>query len=470
MEIVFNNQSIRGFEEYSIPLDQFLIKTDHQKLIIIYTSISIDLYNKLKKLDKCIRIVLYPDDYLILFDGCIVNSEDSYHQACKYISPSRVRIFEKNELYSRQFITFIESLSSIENFSNKGMFNLLHTSVDFSKLRVDGWAYTFDKMKSLHSLDQPVYIDSFIDKTFIFSTKTFENQGILPYRYPWLGIAHHTFDETHVSLCSAWRILKNPLFKKSLRYCKGIICLSEYLASQYREKINVPIYVISHPMIEKISFPFEWKEWNGNIVHIGEWYRNSFKMSLLKHKEIRQKIIIQKNISTFDVLPTYSQFYINNWMRYALEYLREIHYPLGKFKPFTMKKIPKTFPERTIYKTLNRYFSEIIFISYLPENQYWEILSNSCIFLNLIDCSASFLIMQCISHSIPLIVNRHPAVEEYLGKNYPLYYNDVEEIKNFESLNSKIKQAQFYLSSLNKSIFTIDCFLKSLIEISKNIQ
>ena len=65
---------------------------------------------------------------------------------------------------------------------------------------------------------------------------------------------------------------------------------------------------------------------------------------------------------------------------------------------------------------------------------------------------------------IPLLINCHPAVVEYLGDDYPLYYNSLE------SANKKIKDIQLikdtheYLKNMNKSRFNIHTFIKEFEE------
>ena len=76
----------------------------------------------------------------------------------------------------------------------------------------------------------------------------------------------------------------------------------------------------------------------------------------------------------------------------------------------------------------------------LSNEDYDEFLTSSISFLNLIDTSANNGVIECIARNIPLLVNAHPAVVEYLGEGYPFYYmsqegankkiNDISLIKN----------------------------------------
>jgi hypothetical protein len=58
---------------------------------------------------------------------------------------------------------------------------------------------------------------------------------------------------------------------------------------------------------------------------------------------------------------------------------------------------------------------------------YDELLSKAVVFLDLIDASAVTTIVECMVRGTPLLVNRLPAVVEYLGTDYPLYFETLEE-------------------------------------------
>ena len=66
------------------------------------------------------------------------------------------------------------------------------------------------------------------------------------------------------------------------------------------------------------------------------------------------------------------------------------------------------------------------------------------------DCiSASNILLDCISRNTPIIIKKHPAIIEYLGPNYPLYFEKLDEVYNLYNIE-KIKKAYIYLSNLKK--------------------
>ena len=63
--------------------------------------------------------------------------------------------------------------------------------------------------------------------------------------------------------------------------------------------------------------------------------------------------------------------------------------------------------------------------NYLENNDYLTLLTNNIIFCDYIDCSASNTIVECIATCTPIILNRLPAIVEYLGDDYPLYFDKI---------------------------------------------
>ena len=99
---------------------------------------------------------------------------------------------------------------------------------------------------------------------------------------------------------------------------------------------------------------------------------------------------------------------------------------------------------------------------------------NKIVFLKLSDtCSYDINLLECILTNTPVIVNRCAMTEEYLGKEYPLFFNSTSEVKNLFSLE-KLKSAYDYLCANNKAKdkSRSDYFLTSLVnsDFWKNLQ
>jgi hypothetical protein len=66
-------------------------------------------------------------------------------------------------------------------------------------------------------------------------------------------------------------------------------------------------------------------------------------------------------------------------------------------------------------------------VTYLPNDAYDRMLQENIVFLDLYDASANNAVVECIARATPLLVNRIPPVVEYLGADYPFYFDSLEE-------------------------------------------
>ena len=70
---------------------------------------------------------------------------------------------------------------------------------------------------------------------------------------------------------------------------------------------------------------------------------------------------------------------------------------------------------------------EVEIVTRLSNKDYDELLSKAVLFLDLIDASAVTTVVECLARCTPLLINPLPPVKEYLGKDYPLYFESLEE-------------------------------------------
>ena len=90
----------------------------------------------------------------------------------------------------------------------------------------------------------------------------------------------------------------------------------------------------------------------------------------------------------------------------------------------------------------------------LSNNEYENIFKQSCVFIDLEDCVANNTILECIKFNTPVITRRHPSIEEYIGKDYPLFFESDEDLlllNNENLLDELICKANIYLSNMDKT-------------------
>lgn len=97
-------------------------------------------------------------------------------------------------------------------------------------------------------------------------------------------------------------------------------------------------------------------------------------------------------------------------------------------------------------------------INQLEYEEYIDLYRSNIFLLDLHEVTSCNVVLDCISTHTPLIVKRLPANEEYLGKDYPLFFNNIDEIYQLTKDYSILKDAHLYLRSINKDRFSLPRF------------
>jgi hypothetical protein len=129
------------------------------------------------------------------------------------------------------------------------------------------------------------------------------------------------------------------------------------------------------------------------------------------------------------------------------------------------------------YEDLCDKFKSIDFVDFLDNSTYDTLLTQNIIFVHLVDASAINTVIECIARNTPIIINKHPAVVELLGEEYPLYFSD--STRNYTHINndvsdlltdsSRIKKAHVYLKKLDKRKISITQFVNDFIRIIETV-
>lgn len=249
---------------------------------------------------------------------------------------------------------------------------------------------------------------------------------------PWIGIIHYPefIKEMNYSSTESFEmIIQTDIFIKSLKNCKCLITLSNYLKNYIynilqKYNYNINIYVLYHPTDFNCKL-FSYNSFLTNnyksIIQIGFWMRKMNTIFLLQTK------------------------------------FNKLWFPGGDYW-FEMFKI--IYPNYTNY--LNDSSVEIKLN--LSNEMYDDYLSKNICLLNVFNASANNTLLECIVRNTPIIVNKHPAIIEYLGIDYPLYFNNMDELNilvNSNTFYEQILNAHIYLYKMDKTIFTIDNFSQS---------
>lgn len=245
---------------------------------------------------------------------------------------------------------------------------------------------------------------------------------------PWVGIFHNppNFPEWYSPAAHPQAIFAGRAFRKSLPSLRGAVALSEYLAEWLRDELSVPVVAIKHPTeFPQRRFDFSAFERSDSkkMVQVGWYLRNYRAIYQVEVPRWLQKVHLEQQGTAIE----------------------EARLRTDRCSPH------RTRPDRGAVEVL----------SWLEAEAYDRLLTESVVFIELLDASANNAVIEAIVRETPLVVNRHPAVVEYLGPGYPLYYDDLEEVRDLLTMEA-IEEANRYLREMDKSDLRVEHFIDRL--------
>jgi len=370
------------------------------------------------------------------------------------------------------------------------LFNLHYIpQADKSGDHRSGWQYVYNEVAKLNNNNSPIYLDLYLDRTFHWKKEILKMVDIIPYRNPWIGFIHHTFDQTFSTYNNAV-MFKDPDFILSLKFCKGILVLSNYLKQQIDDifienNLDIPVFALIHPTeiqnIPKFNFHNFLENPDKKIVHVGGWLRNVFSFFQLT---VPSEIPYQQNMSICHFfrrlfsLPENNRKYsirkvalkgkgMNNYYPSSDDFPNNLSLFIQN-KPFietNKKNCSQNNNElqnnwyRHLYEYLRSIYNSVEIIDVLSNEEYDEMMTKEIVYIQLVDASTVNTVIECLVRNTPIIINKHPAVVEILGENYPLYYSE-EKIKK---MNMKlIKETTEYLEKRHKNGYELKSFIKEM--------
>lgn len=370
--------------------------------------------------------------------------------------------------------------------STNGLFNLSYIDqTDYSGVHRSGWQFVYDSLFPLHNSASPVLLDLYLDRTFGWESEFYKNAGVIPYKQYWYGFIHHTFDTTF-SKNNCWKLFQSREFLQSLQYSKGIIVLSKHLQVQLKRELekrgifSVPVYYLCHPTQTAVP-QFTIGKWrknaSKNIVQIGGWLRNTwsfYDLELPEHistctfrpktTKIDKAVLKGKGTDNYypaeTLLPNLNRLLAQNSNpTTCASNISCANVSSGNVSCDT-NAITNNWNEQ-FFHWMSSKINGIKVIEYLDNEAYDELLTQNIVFVNLVDASAVNTLIECIVRNTPIVINKHPAVVELLGNNYPLYFNKLHDIYHILS-DKNITRAHHHLKKLSKTKFEISHFLREL--------
>jgi len=315
---------------------------------------------------------------------------------------------------------------SDSNWKNRLYKNIVINYACKTKLKTThrgGWEYILNTMNE-HNILEPSSENEFLSVTE--EVYLWHNYELRP-KKRWIGFVHCTpVAPEYLDVINISFLPKSKMFLEDIVRCDGLYCLSEYVSEYLRKNIPNPprIITLMHPVVFDDIPLFTMNKFEANsdkyILQIGQQLRkvtSIFKISVPGFKRLWltgnpdmnhcRQMILTEGGSGFSV-------------------------------DYSMLHYTKTFKE------------------------YDEFLEKNIVFIDLFDSAANNTVLECIVRNTPIILNRTPGVIEYLGADYPLYFDHLDEVAGLMAID-KLATAHRYLKCMNKEKFTIDYFMRAFV-------
>ena len=374
------------------------------------------------------------------------------------------------------------------------MFNLSYKDqCDKTGTHRSGWRYVYENIKHLSSENSDTLLDLYVDETFHWNNDKYKAQNIIPYRKKWFGFVHHTFDQTFSDYNNI-NLLNNVDFIESLKTCKGILVLSKYLKKQFdtelkARNLKVPVYNLVHPT-ESVNNNFSMEKFICNndkkLLSVGTWLRDLYSFYKLKVNTdipLKKTTLTGLNGNTYlphdnfkDILKTSilnnkqllkndtnDDMYCSNQGYCSNHYCSHhcSHHCSHQGHCSNDNRILNNW-YNALLQDINNNIDSVDIIKFTNNQEFDDLLSKNIVYIKLVDASAVNTLIECVVRMTPIIVNKHPAIVEILGQDYPLFIDDHIINDLIEIDINTIRIAHHYLKDLDKTNLNIKLFIKKL--------
>lgn len=276
-----------------------------------------------------------------------------------------------------------------------------------------GWTVASKVLSNLHSPNGVQLYD--------WADRVFKDKPIIS--SPWCGFFHNVLrypteypNKYTGRIYPLTELVTKDFFLRSLESCKGIYTLSRYTANFLKRHIDAPIEHLCHPAVE-MPPNFSWHAFAANrrVISAGQWLRRYHSIFELKTK-------------------------------YAKVLLKVKHFDHD-------------------YQEMKRYVTSTDLVQMLPhvsDDEYDRLLSSSVVLLDLYDVAACNVVIECIMKNTPILTTLLPSNVEYLGQEYPLFFETIEEAQEKLHNDALIQHAHHYLREMDKTRFSPEAFSKSV--------
>lgn len=277
-----------------------------------------------------------------------------------------------------------------------------------SHLHRSGWPYAMRALLPLFDATSRVVFDDFLEKTFFK-----KRPSVQAHSQPWVGVMHHPPD------VPSWYETEHPQtldsveeWRSSLAHLRLCVTFSENVASWVRSQWGVQCITVHHPTaVPRLTWSPDRFARNETklLVQVGWYLRNTHAIHQVEAPPLLRKA----------------------WLRQITPLIARNH-----------EMCRTALPRRPNMGSVSE-------IPALPNIEYDRLLAENVVFIELITAAANNTVIECIARNTPIILNRHPGPEFYLGAAYPLFYDNFDALPGFITPD-RIVAAHEYLRHMDK--------------------
>lgn len=292
-----------------------------------------------------------------------------------------------------------------------------------------GWPYAVRSLIPLFC-KRGILFDDFVEQHYCYSSDP------PVYTTPWVGIFHHPglVPEFLGDRDALENILKGAAWEESEKHLRGAIALSDHVARYLSTRLQVPVVTIKHP-----------SEIPGQT-----WSEEAFL-------RCRPKKLVQLG------------WYLRN-TRAVYQLPSLAHYDKIRCRPEKpwIAEYDRRIADHWISRGTRTESSDVVEIGYVPNEQYDSLLASCVVFTELFEASANNVVIECIARNTPILINRHPAAVEYLTPDYPLFFDDIDEVSELLA-PEQVLAAHRYLRDMKKDWLNGENFCNSICDALKTM-
>lgn len=237
----------------------------------------------------------------------------------------------------------------------------------------------------------------------------------------WFGVIHCTENTPpYLNIVNIQKLFTpNSHFLKHIHNCLFLICLSPNVVDYVNKKLGevgakVNVYLLEHPIDKEDNMP---------MFSMDKYLKNEDKKIIQIGQQLRKMTSI-----------------------YVLDSINE-HTKLWLTGTKNINKLTHLFYEECKYLEVTVRMNEVETKYTDTFSEYDRLLSENIVFIDLFDAAANNTVLECILRRTPIIVTRLPATVYYLGENYPLFFNDLNEVPGLLTVEN-IQKAHEYLANV----------------------